>query len=230
MLIDAYPAGTRTRDDNEETLPLHLACKWGASEAVLIAIMTTHPEGAIFRDRSGKTPMDHAVKLPSFTIKQQMKKILDLAPIMVSVSKAAQRRASDATDNRLKGIVEAHSMNIQKWEIQNQRERDESKEMERCLRIQLNDAIKRGDICNERLNAIKKWVKSLANSMDSWPEESYLVGAGLGVDTIERDGETRVGWEVVLSHQAGIKNIRCFPITLQLISGLSNMNLNYRYS
>ena len=193
LLIDANPAGTRARDDHEETLPLHLACKWGASEAVLIAIMTTHPEGAIFRDRSGKTPMDYAVKLPSFSIMQQAKKILDLAPIMVSVSKAAQRRASDATDNRIKGIVEAHSMHIQKCELQNQREREESKEMERCLRIQLNDANKRGEICNERLSAVKKWVKSLANSMDTWPNDNYAISADLSVDMIETESETKVG-------------------------------------
>ena len=137
MLIDAYPAGTRTRDDNEETLPLHLACKWGASEAVLIAIMTTHPEGAIFRDRSGKTPMDHAVKLPTGIIMEQVLKTLELAPLMIAVSKATQRRDIDVTDNRWKGIVEAHSMDIQKWERQSQQKHEEFKEQERSLRAQL---------------------------------------------------------------------------------------------
>ena len=137
LLIDAYPAGTRTRDDHEETLPLHLACKWGASEAVLIAIMTTHPEGAIFRDKSGKTPMDHAIKLPTGCIMQQVIKTLELAPLMIAVSKATQRRDTDVTDNRWKGIAEAHSMDIQKWKRQSEQEHEQFKEQERSLRAQM---------------------------------------------------------------------------------------------
>jgi hypothetical protein len=168
MLIDAYPAGTRTRDDHEEMLPLHLAAKWGASEAVLLAIMSTHPEGYIFRASSGKTPMDYAQNIPTVAVKQQVIKTLELAPILCSVSKAAQRRATEMTDNRLKGITEAHSSHIQNLEQRRQKEILECKELEETLRSQLDDANKRLEPYKARLEAVEKWVNSLALSMASW--------------------------------------------------------------
>jgi phosphopantetheinyl transferase (holo-ACP synthase) len=168
MLIEAYPAGTRTRDDHEQILPLHLAAKWGASEAILLAIMTTHPEGALFRDAEGKTPLDHAEKIPTALVKEQVTKTLKLAPIMCSVSKAAKLRATAENESRLKGMAEAHANHIQLAEVKLRQELVETKEAVKDLRAKLAAANSHAKICNDRLEAVQRWVKSLGASMDSW--------------------------------------------------------------
>jgi hypothetical protein len=176
MLIDAYPAGTRTRDDHEQILPLHLAAKWGASEAILLAIMTTHPEGALFRDASGKTPLDHAEKIPTELVKEQVTKTLKLAPILCAVSKSAKLRATAENEGRMKGMAEAHANHIQMEQATLRQELVDAKNVAKELRVKLATANAHVKVCNDRLEAVQRWVKSLGASMDSWSVGSSTDG------------------------------------------------------
>jgi hypothetical protein len=208
-LIDAYPAGTRTWDDHEEILPLHLACKWGASEAVVLAIMTIHPESAYIRDAQGKTPQDHAYKLPTASIQQPVMEALKLGPILCAVSKATQQRDAQTTESRLKILAEEHASLIkraieeskeemvnalQKMELQNKQEQLKANKVEQTLQAQLDAAHAQLAAVQAQLEASHNEVAEAASALNSTTAEltstikSKTAGvlADLGVANIDR--------------------------------------------
>jgi hypothetical protein len=129
-LIDVHPAATRCRDELDDALPLHFAAQWGASEEVLMEIVTTHPEGSFIRDASGKTPMDHAKKLPPTEAREYAITALETAPILVATAKAASKRVNQELDMRIKGTKEAHAEFIRQLEERQDDEKTEFLQME----------------------------------------------------------------------------------------------------
>lgn len=129
ILMKAYHAGTRARDDYDGVFPIHLACKWGAPYDVLLAIMVNYPEGIYVRDNIGKTPNDHADALTSSEAKDAVLRGLSMGPMLCAVSRAAQLRTKDETESKIRGMAEAHTAHMRRWEERRQREKDEQREV-----------------------------------------------------------------------------------------------------
>lgn len=59
MLLMMYNEGARTADPNENTLPIHQLCQWGAiSEEALHLLLIAYPESVDAKDSHGMTPLD----------------------------------------------------------------------------------------------------------------------------------------------------------------------------
>jgi hypothetical protein len=123
LLIEVHPASTRIREELDDALPIHLAAKWGASEDVLMEILTTYPEGSFMRDVYGKTPMDHAKNLPSPDVRDSVMNTLNAAPILVEAAKSATLRISHEHESRTRGLNEAHAEYVRQLEARHNEEK-----------------------------------------------------------------------------------------------------------
>ena len=56
-LIEVYSQGPQMKDD-QGMLPLHLACRNGASKHVVLKMAASYPDGIHVRDRKGRSPFD----------------------------------------------------------------------------------------------------------------------------------------------------------------------------
>uniref|UniRef100_A0A7S1UQR2 Uncharacterized protein n=1 Tax=Grammatophora oceanica TaxID=210454 RepID=A0A7S1UQR2_9STRA len=175
-LLEVHPGGARTRDEHESVLPLHLACKWGNSPDVIIEIMTTYPEGIFIRDASGRVPMDHAKKLHSN--KEPVMAALKLGPMFVATSKSAQRRVADEHSARVKGMEQAHTAHVQKWEARYKQERDHHEEMKMELEGELKHA-------NDTITEVADDLKNKTTECESVVEKNGEMETK--INTLEKD-------------------------------------------
>jgi ankyrin repeat protein len=56
-LVSTYPDGAQMKDD-QDMLPIHLACRNGASKGVVLTLLYVFPKSLGVKDRKGRTPMD----------------------------------------------------------------------------------------------------------------------------------------------------------------------------
>lgn len=137
-LIEVHPAATRCRDELDDALPIHLAAQWGASEDVMMEILTAHPEGSVMRDAAGRTPLDHAKRLPATSeIRQAVLSSLETAPILVATAKAATARLTNEYETKLAGMQEAHAEYVRQLEERQEEEKTCFLEME----VQFHNAL-----------------------------------------------------------------------------------------
>ena len=54
--MSAYPDGAQMKDD-QEMLPIHLACRNGASKGVVLTLLYVFPESLEVKDRKGRSPL-----------------------------------------------------------------------------------------------------------------------------------------------------------------------------
>jgi len=55
--VSVYPEGAQKKDD-QDMLPLHLACRNGASKGVVLTLLNVYPDALDSVDRKGRTPME----------------------------------------------------------------------------------------------------------------------------------------------------------------------------
>jgi len=59
-LVDAYPAGLKTMEKRKGRLPLHLACRYGASFDVIVILTLMNLKALFKMDKMGFFPVDYA--------------------------------------------------------------------------------------------------------------------------------------------------------------------------
>ena len=164
-LIEVYPAATRTRDELDDALPLHLAAKWGASSDVIMEILAAYPEGSFIRDASGKTPMDHAKKLPSGELQLSVVVALDSAPILVKTAKYASQRVANQYEDRMRGLKEAQAEYIRQLEQIHEADKLEFLRTEIDFQNMLAEEKERNIALSERLQELQLSEKNLKGEL-----------------------------------------------------------------
>ena len=102
-LLDAYPAGARTWNDHTQKIfRCTWPAKWGASEAVVLAIVTVPPESEVYIcDAQGKNaPRITPTTLPTASIQPPFMDALRLGPFFVR----SQRQHSRGTPSQLNAV------------------------------------------------------------------------------------------------------------------------------
>jgi hypothetical protein len=106
-LVAAHPAALRTREPQKDGLPLHLAVQTGASEEVLMELLTNYPEASFVQDGAGKIPLDYANE--SCHHHNRSIVALETAPVLLAAAQAAQARVAREYDRKMDGLREAHN-------------------------------------------------------------------------------------------------------------------------
>lgn len=137
-LIEAHPPALRWREPQDDSLPLHVAVRNGASDAVLVELLTAYPEGSLIQNAHGQTPLEmqkqqqqQALSLlsssksstapaPAVTASTSA---LTMAPMLLKAAQAAQARVAREHERKLHGMREAHSEYSRQLEERFQEER-----------------------------------------------------------------------------------------------------------
>ncbi|KAG7371981.1 ankyrin repeat domain protein [Nitzschia inconspicua] len=120
-LVVGYAGALRTREPTRDCLPLHLAVQTGASEEVLMELLTNYPEASFVQDNSGKIPLDYAQE----SVHHHNRSIvaLETAPILLAAAQAAQTRVSKEYEFKMNGLREAHKEFVRQLEERFEEER-----------------------------------------------------------------------------------------------------------
>ncbi|CAJ1966497.1 unnamed protein product [Cylindrotheca closterium] len=163
-LLEAYPTATRLRND-EDSLPIHLACQHLSELDSILAILQTHPEGAYLRDADGFTALDYASA--SSNIGTSMNTTLEqMAPILVETAKAAAERKSEETNQKIKGIQEAHEEYIRQLGFREEDLEQEFMEAQIDLQDQLSEEKERNISLAERILKKERTLQDLQTQVD----------------------------------------------------------------
>lgn len=157
-LLEAYPAAARLRND-EDALPVHLACQYLTSLDSIMCILQVHPEGAYLRDADGFTALDYATGSDKATIEQ-------MAPVLVETAKAAADRKAEETNQKIKGIQEAHAEYIRQLSEREEESQNEMIQAQIDLQDELSSEKERNIVLAERIIDKERKLQDLQIRVD----------------------------------------------------------------
>ncbi|VEU33392.1 unnamed protein product [Pseudo-nitzschia multistriata] len=113
FLQSLFPDATASVDDEENALPLHLACKVGTiKEDVYMSLLTSYPAGAKIRDHFGRLPIDYAKNIQSDSHRRIAVECLKRSNWLESASKLASERTERDYQRRIRGYEQLQAQQL----------------------------------------------------------------------------------------------------------------------
>jgi len=178
-LYSLYPDAVKQVEDEENSLPLHLACKMGTTkEEVYMNLLTSFPEGVEIRNDFGRLPMDYAKNIRSDFHRKIAIECLHRANWLESAAKRSSERTESEYQRRIRGyeqfqaqqfkmIEEVHKEEIRNLElvVKSQKEElsEQSKDIEE-LEQQLQEST---DEFHGQIDSLEKSMKNKGRKLQS---------------------------------------------------------------
>ena len=165
ILLETHLDSVRTMDCNDHMLPLHLACKWGATEEVLMLLLTGYPEAILVQDDFGRTPLDYARSISDSDIRASTIKCLDRGEWLCATSKSSKLRAEKQFEIRVKQIQDSHDMRIFSLKFEHREERA-------CLKDTMAGHVKQKKQLEQQKGGLEAEIVALNDAMKVQAEEN----------------------------------------------------------
>jgi ankyrin repeat protein/uncharacterized coiled-coil DUF342 family protein len=114
LLFAEYANALCQVDDEEHVLPLHLACKVGADEEVLMVLLSFFPEATKHNDVFGRSPLDYAKSIRNDEVRRATIQCLDQAKWLMSAASFARTRTESQHERKIHEIEDSHAKYVQR--------------------------------------------------------------------------------------------------------------------
>jgi len=101
-------------DEEEQVLPLHLACKVGADTEVLMLLLSFYPEAIKQKDVFDRSPLDYAKSIRDENVRESTLRCLEQAKWMMSAASFARTRTETQYERRVQACEHLHSQYLER--------------------------------------------------------------------------------------------------------------------